>query len=94
MKFLIAAAGLLALAACAMPPQYPLAKLMYSGTPGNPHNTQYVGSQGSAYDSAVNPPANLGKVTYDPNAPVTPPAAPTPATSVPVTPAPNPPAAQ
>jgi len=51
------------LTACAYPdPKAPDA--------GNPNHLAYAGEAGSAYDPAVNPPRNLGQVTYDPNQPL------------------------
>jgi hypothetical protein len=66
MKYLIAIAAMLSLAACA-PPQYQL-----FGTPGDPDSVSYVGSTGSAYDRAANPPATPNVATYNPNAPLAP----------------------
>ena len=64
MKYLIAAAAMLSLAACA-PPQYQL-----FGTAGDPDNTSYAGSAGSVYDQTANPPAKVSIATYNPDAPL------------------------
>jgi hypothetical protein len=66
MKYVIVVAAMLSLAACA-PPQYQL-----FGTPGDPNGASYVGSTGSVYDQAANPPSKLSVATYNPEAPIAP----------------------
>jgi len=65
MKFplLLSAALCLGLAACASPNE------------GNPDGAAYLGSPGSTYDAAANPPRTNGVVSYDPRAPLAPDAA-------------------
>jgi len=41
---------------------------------GNPDGEPYLGSIGSAYEIAHNPPQTIGAVAYDPNSPQKPPA--------------------
>ena len=62
MKLAIFAAGVicLGLSACASPNE------------GNPNGAAYLGSPGSTYDVAANPPRANGTVTYDPLAPLPP----------------------
>lgn len=38
--------------------------------PGNPDSAAYAGDPGSVYDRAANPPSNIGRASYDPNAPL------------------------
>jgi hypothetical protein len=83
MKCLLAIVGILALAACTLPPQYYLA-----GDSGNPNHSPYAGSVGSSYDSNANPPLSGAPVAYNPNAPSTSPNN----TIPPTTPAPTMPA--
>jgi hypothetical protein len=71
MKYLLAAAAILTLAACTTPPQYTMGVYLPSGTPGNPNKTTYVGGAGSVYDNGANPPATVGIVTYNPDTPST-----------------------
>jgi hypothetical protein len=79
MKLAIFAAGVicLGLSACASPNE------------GNPNGAAYLGSPGSTYDVAANPPRASGTVTYDPLAPL-PPVIPADATSGSAMPAPPP----
>jgi hypothetical protein len=37
---------------------------------GNPDRTPYAGDPGSVYDRAANPPANSGRLFYNPNGPL------------------------
>ncbi len=67
MKYLIAAAAILSLAACS-----PLT-VISPGNAGNPNNQPFAGSPGSVYDQAANPPSIPGAVAYNPDAPVPPP---------------------
>ena len=50
----------LALAGCAL----------YRPSAGNPNGDTYIGHAGSAYEATVNPPANMGQVSYNPSAPL------------------------
>jgi hypothetical protein len=86
MKYLIIIPAILSLVACTTPePQL-------AGDPGNPDHFVYVGSPGSAYDPATNPPLTVGTVTYNPDAPVPPiySDAPPPDMTTPPAPAPTP----
>jgi hypothetical protein len=56
---LVATLGL-ALSACAL----------YTPSEGNPDGDAYIGSHGSAYETAANPPQNMGGVSYNPSAPL------------------------
>ena len=62
MKLSIVAAGVicLGLGACASPNE------------GNPNGAAYLGSPGSVYDVAANPPRTNGVAKYDPAAPLPP----------------------
>jgi hypothetical protein len=37
---------------------------------GNLNHAAYAGDPGSVYDRAANPPTNIGRAAYDPNAPL------------------------
>ena len=62
MKLSIVAAGAICLGLCACA----------SPNEGNPNGAAYLGSQGSTYDAAANPPRANGAVQYDPVAPLPP----------------------
>jgi hypothetical protein len=68
---------------------------------GNPSRMPYAGGPGSLYDSAANPPSNIGRASYDAYSPLTnlpadealpPPSAPLAVTAAPLPPMANPPA--
>ena len=67
MKYLIAVAALISLTACT---PLNLVSKISSSSPGNPAGQPYVGTPGSVYDPAANPPATPGAVAYNPDAPV------------------------
>ena len=52
----------------------PYAGAFLPGPAGNPNRDPYLGEPGSVYDSAANPPRTDAVVTYNPNAPLPPPA--------------------
>jgi len=60
MKGLIIAAGVICLGLCACA----------SPNEGNPNGAAYLGSPGSTYDVAANPPRANGTAKYDPLAPL------------------------
>jgi hypothetical protein len=60
LSILIAGALCMGVAACASPNE------------GNPDGDAYIGTPGSTYDMAANPPRINGVVSYDPNAPLPP----------------------
>lgn len=62
MKLSIVAAGAICLGLCACA----------SPNEGNPDGAAYLGSQGSTYDAAANPPRANGVSKYDPAAPLPP----------------------
>ena len=59
-RFILVAVLSLSLSACAL----------YAPSAGNPNGNAYLGSAGSAYEPAVNPPHIMGQVTYNPSAPL------------------------
>ncbi len=44
--------------------------VFYSPSDGNPNGNAYLGSAGSAYEPAANPPRIMGQVSYNPSAPL------------------------
>ena len=62
MKLSIVAAGVICLGLCACA----------SPNEGNPNGAAYLGSQGSTYDAAANPPRANGVAKYNPAAPLVP----------------------
>ncbi|HUO02286.1 MAG TPA: hypothetical protein VMU31_05875 [Rhizomicrobium sp.] len=43
---------------------------LYRPSAGNPDGDAYLGHAGSTYEAAVNPPATMGQVTYNPSMPL------------------------
>ena len=62
MKLSIVMAGTICLGLCACA----------SPNEGNPNGAAYLGSPGSTFDAAANPPRANGVVAYDPRAPLAP----------------------
>lgn len=62
MKLSIVMAGMMCLGLCACA----------SPNEGNPNGAAYLGSHGSTYDAAANPPRANGTAKYDPRAPLPP----------------------